>query len=188
MSSRGIRKKTSPVRPSSPLPKRNICGYPQVVDARDDPNILFLNEHTWSEQPKLIADFLRKSTTVPGDYVNYAGPAQGDAWHAIVQRDTNGKNCLGTHVYLMDSFDDEDFSDEDDDNARSEPISYISDSDTEGGRKTRKKKSKKFKKSKNSKKSKKSKNSKKSKKSKNSKKSKKSKNSKKSKKSKKNKN
>ena len=155
MSSRGIRKKTRPVRPKSPEPKRYICGNPEV-GVRDDPNVLSLNELTWSEQRKLIADFLRKETTVPGDMVSYAGPNQGDAWHAVVQLDTNGKKCLGNYVYLMNSFEDNFSDDDDDDIVPSSPVSYLSDSDTEGGRKTRKGKSKKKKsKKKKSKKSKK---------------------------------
>ena len=107
-----------------------------------------------------IKDFLNLPTTIPGDIVSYFGPAQNDAWSAVVQKNTNGKKCLGQKVCLGDvSVDDYSY---DSDNSSGKSVHYISDSDTylsDGGRnKKNKSKSKKSKKNKSkSKKSKKNK-------------------------------
>ena len=126
-------------RPASPV-KKIICGFPYKVDVRDNPNVKIIDEHMdYIERETEINNFLRDNTTVPGDIVTYAGPAQGDAWTAIVQMNNYNKKCLGDRRYLVDDY--EGYSS--DDSVSSTDPSFIDDSDTEGGRKSKKRKSKK---------------------------------------------
>ena len=91
---------------------------------------------SYLEQDKEIKDFVRNINTVPGDVVNYAGPAQGDAWSQIIQLNSFGKKCLGKISYLNNS----DYESEYSSDAPDSDSSYMSNSDGGNRRITKKKK------------------------------------------------
>jgi len=147
------RRKTHKKKCSSPTPqKRNICGYPEIVDSRENPNILSLDEtHDYEEKEILIRDFLNNPTTQLGDIVNYFPQNQLGRWTAIVQTNNHGNKCLGTSKTPNDDDSDSDNNGyqtdnngyQTDNNGYQTDNSYLSDS--YGGKKSKKHKSKKHK-------------------------------------------
>ena len=140
--SKKTRKKTRRIRYSSPTPRKHyICGYPEIVDVRENPNFLSLDEsNDYQEQESLINNFLNNPNTQSGDTVNYSPPNQNGMWTAIVQMDTRGNKCLGTRRYPSEYPSDSESDSEPDDNGYKSDYSYLSDS--YGGKKHKSKKHK----------------------------------------------